>query len=383
MKTATKTLFYLPLEPYIERSSFFMSSPGGWFEEHAAALGYFGGKGNFVRVEPSDECKRSHSGTIKSGVVLDAPNRAAWAASQASNLCLMVARGEVKDGDMVFFEDFWHPGMEGFFYACRLAGIKPVTGAFCFAQTLDEFDFITPLREFVAPIEDGYAAGLGHIFFASDVIRGRALARNWGVEKCHTVGLPFHSSLLDYQLSEMSPGEKITWNGPKNDRVIFTSRFDESKNPEFFLKVVAAMPDTQFDLTCPRQSEISRLRKLTAHLPNLRILDTSQSKLDYYRALAQSSVQFNCARQDWVSWTLIESCMAGCIPVFPRHRDFPFELADFPSLCLYKNEDLESACRSIRFALSLNPVMVAGPAEELVSRHNNSIPEMIRTLQQS
>ena len=382
MKTDTKTLFYLPIEPYIERSSYFMSAQGGWFETHAADLGYHADNGNFVRVEPSDDCKRIHSGTIKAGVVLDAPNRAAWAASQISNLCLMVAEGKVRDGDMVFFEDFWHPGLEGFFYACRLSGIKPVTGAFCFAQTLDEFDFITPLKDFVAPIEDGYAAGLDHIFFASDVIKGRALARHW--KECHTVGLPFHSSLLRKQLdADMQGLQSVPWEGEKNGRVIFTSRFDESKNPEFFLKVVAAMPEVQFDLTCPRAGDVASLTQRTSHLPNLRILDTSKSKLDYYSALAAASVQFNCARQDWVSWTLIEACMAGCVPVYPRHRDFPFELEDFPAFCLYKNEDLESACCAINNALACLPEVTALASNKLVARHNGSIPSMIRTLQQA
>jgi hypothetical protein len=380
-----KTLFYLPLEPYIERSSYFMSAPNGWFEQHAAAMGYSTSAGNFVRVDASDECKSSHSGTIKSGVVLDAPHRAAWAASQVSSLCLMVAKGEVKDGDMVFFEDFWHPGMEGFFYACRIAGIKPVTGAFCFAQTLDEFDFITPLKDFVAPVEDGFAAGLDYIFFASEVIRGRALARHWGVDKCHAVGLPFNSTLLKEQLSNTTQAiTEVPWGCEKNGRVIFTSRFDESKNPHFFLDVVAAMPDISFDLTCPRGVPTLDpiLMGRISSLNNLHLLDTSRSKADYYSALAHASVQFNCARQDWVAWTLIEACMAGCVPVYPRHRDFPFELADFPSPCLYKNQDLESACQAIHLALLVSTESITRVANDLVARHNASIPAMIRLLEQ-
>lgn len=370
------TLFYLPLEPYIERSSYFMSSPNGWFEQHASDLGYSALNGNFVRVDPSDDCLRSHEGVIKTGVVLDAPNRAAWATSQSSALCLMVAAGKVKDGDLVYFEDFWHPGMEGFFYACRLAGIKPVTGAFCFAQTLDEFDFITPFRDFVAPIEDGYAAGLDHIFFASDVIKGRALARLWGEHKCHTVGLPFNSNVLVDQL-----GESIPWGCEKNGKVIFTSRFDDSKNPQFFLDVVESMPTVEFELTCPKNVltlDAGLLSRVKA-LRNLTVINTSKNKRLYYTALLNASVQFNCARQDWVSWTLIEACMAQCVPVYPRHRDFPFELAEFPPFCLYKNIDANSACESIRSALS-STLDVSLPASDVVVKHNNSIPLIIKTL---
>ena len=377
-----KKLFYLPLESYMERSSYFMSSIDGWFERHAKECGFSRSTGNFIRVDASEECHATHSGTIKSGLVLDAPNRAAWAASQSSALCLMVARGEVKDGDMVFFEDFWHPGMEGFFYACRIAGIKPVTGAFCFAQTLDEFDFITPFKDFVAPIEDGYAAGLDHIFFASEVIRGRALARHWGEDKCHAVGLPFNSVRLREQLSDMGA---VEWDREKNGRVIFTSRFDESKNPHFLLDVVAAMPEVGFDLTCPRGTPTHDpvLLARIAALPNLNLIDTSGSKLLYYDALTRASVQFNCALQDWVAWTLIEACMAGCVPVYPRHRDFPFELEDFPAHCLYKNKSVESARGSIRQALDTYTGASYDSARgELVCRHNQSIPKIISILNQ-
>ncbi len=47
------------------------------------------------------------------------------------------------------------------------------------------------------------------------------------------------------------------------------------------------------------------------------------TKQNYYQILDESKVQFNCADQDWVSFTLLEAVTFGCHPVYPDFRSFP------------------------------------------------------------
>lgn len=39
----------------------------------------------------------------------------------------------VQDGDIVYLEDFWHPGAESLFYIRHLTGKKFKIGCFCHA----------------------------------------------------------------------------------------------------------------------------------------------------------------------------------------------------------------------------------------------------------
>ena len=60
---------------------------------------------------------------IKIGAVLDAVGRGKFAMSQCANFLDMLNRGEVNDGDIIFLQDYWHPGIESILYAIDLYGI--------------------------------------------------------------------------------------------------------------------------------------------------------------------------------------------------------------------------------------------------------------------
>jgi len=50
---------------------------------------------------------------------------------------------------------------------------------------------------------------------------------------------------------------------------------------------------------------------------------TGLKKNDYYNLLADSSVLFNCALQDWVSNTVSEADTFGTLTLYPAYRSFP------------------------------------------------------------
>lgn len=364
-----KKLFYLPLEPYAERYTALMSCKDGWAEDWFKKLNI-----NFVRI---DGTPLAGSGTIKAGVVLDACGRNYYAMSQLNKLIEMINNGEVKDEDVIYVEDFWHPGIESLFYIRHLMNLKFKIGTFIHAQSVDDTDFAYEMREWMRPIETGFGNQYDFIFTCSDILRKLCIEAGIAREdNIFTVGLPYNSKKLLEQCKEMGVGNKSP-----NCSVLFCSRFDREKDPHFFLDLCEACPDVDFVLVNPRanrsiSNDETVVERLNNNKPeNLTIVDT-RNKKDYYDLLSSCKIVFNCAHQDWVSWTLLEAVTFKCIPLYPIWKDFPVELHDDKKY-LYEKRNLEDAKNHLydllgtEFDESLNYV---------VEKHDNSWPTYLKIM---
>ena len=338
-----KTLYYFPLEQYPERYTALMSCKDGWAEDHFKEAGV-----KFVRVEG-----KQISATIRAGSVLDAAGRCSYSMSQLTNF-IENYLPKVKNGDVVYLEDFWHLGAESLFYIRALTGVKFKIGCFCHAQSVDETDFTYSMRDWMRPIEKGFARQYDYIFTCSKILREKLISAGVakdGGSNIHTVGLPFNSYKLMCQLRKMGM-RKLP---EKEPFVLFSSRFDDEKDPMFFLDLVERCPDIQFRLVSPyttrpvsRNPEVmERLTRLIRRPNSNLALIPTHDKLAYYTALAKAWVQFNCAHQDWVSWTLVEATLFNCHPLYPRWKDFPLELRNRKAN-LYVKRDLADCERKLR-----------------------------------
>lgn len=356
-------LWYCCLEPYAERYTALMSCKDGWAERKFKKCGV-----DFVRIDGE-----ALGTTIKYGVVLDACGRSYYALSQMQKLVKHINNGDVKDGDIIYLEDFWHPGVESLFYIRHLTGIKFKIGTFIHAQSVDDTDFAYAMRDWMRPIETGFGKQYDFIFTCSDILRKLCIEGGIAREdNIFTVGLPYNSKRLLEQVEDM--GVDVD-NVKKENYVIFSSRFDKEKDPMFFLQLVKACPDIEFVLVNPRKDRpisndaeaVVALNNTLKQCKNLRVVDTS-SKAEYYRALSKAKVQFNCALQDWVSWTLLEATTFKCLPLYPKWKDFPLEL-NYNSKYLYEQRNLEDAKNHLyalmnsEFDESLNSI---------VQKHDNS-----------
>lgn len=334
-------LYYLPLEAYMERYTYFMSCENGWAENHFK-------KNNveFIRIDGEPL-----SSTIDTGKVLDCYGRSYFAMSQIMKLVKLLKEGKLTNADVIYVEDFWHPGIESLFYIRHLSGINFKIGTFLHAQSVDNTDFAYAMRDWMRPIEVGYGKGFDFIFVCSAILKQLCIEGGIGTEdSIHVIGLPYNSTRLKEQLVAMG----MELNQDKEDYVLFASRFDDEKDPMFFLDLVERCPDIQFRLVCPRkvitsnQQVLDRLYSiLDKDNSNLKLIDTSKSKLDYYNALAKAKIVFNCADQDWVSWTLLECCTFKCNPLYPKWKDFPLEL-NYNENYLYEKRNLDECEQKLR-----------------------------------
>ncbi len=297
-----KALAYLPLEPYQARYTELMSAKDGW-TERALSRSFA-----IKRIEPAEGAS---STVIQSGRVLDSVNRPLWALEQVKLLLTQTVDGKV------FAEDFFHPGIEALAYA------RPnqyQLYSFCWAQSFDRFDFTREMG-WMRAYESMMLSVAEKTFVASPLLQELILTAfpQLTEQQVPFVGLPFDSAAVRPIFS--------TEFQPELHDVVYASRFDKEKQPGFFLNLVEKLPTLKFAV-CTGHPELKgtdrvaiERAKTLADAGRLTIF-SDLKKPEYYSVLKASKVQFNCSLQDWVSFTLLEALTHGCIPCYPRYRDF-------------------------------------------------------------
>jgi len=314
-----KKVFYFGLEPLKARYTYQLSKE--WMPatfqpyEDAGKIEFIDIKGEF---DPNQQ--------IKVGAVLDAIGRGKFAMSQCSNFLHALNIGAVSDGDVIFLQDYWHPGIESILYALDLYGIKVEIYAMLHAQSVDEYDFTYPMREWMRGFELGLDKRMTGIFVGSTIHKDQL--RQAGFEApIHVVSLPLHLELAKAKYPGYDKYKR------KKQNIVYSSRLDKEKNP-FFMMEVAEKYLNEFNgaewhvTTSGKEFKsmlpgvIDALYELADRQPRFKLLN-NLTKQEYYKELAEAKIQFNCALQDYVSWTVLESTTFGCDIVFPNFRSFP------------------------------------------------------------
>lgn len=369
-------LYYFPLEPYKERYTVQLSAPiTGWLESRWIEAGI-----EYHRVEGL-----SLNSEIKTGSVLDACGRGYWAQSQIMSFLELLNNGVIEENDVLYFDDFWHPGIESIKYAFEQvysSTVKfPKMYALLHAQSVDKYDFTFVMKDWMRHFEKGIGSCLNGIFVTSDILKELVVAANIApLLRVHNTGLPYNSNEV---YTHFPP------NLPKRNRlrVIYTSRWDWEKNPTFFLDVARWLKEQSKDFEFVVTTSAKKIRSNNVYLleklrqavnDGIVTLLEGLTKEQYYIELLKSGVQFNCAYQDWVSWTLLEATTCGCTPVYPRFRSFPecfpSSLSDF----LYTPNNVEEAAYKVIKAA--NFPACASELEQVFRPFDNSWKEMAKIM---
>lgn len=335
-----KVLYHLPLERYKERYT-------EWLKD-VEQKGFLTGGLSVVEIEPSEE--RSIS-VIKSGSVLDSMQRSFYCLEQVRCL-LMQLENDVHKHPLtkkaVYLSDMFTPGIEALFYNNAFDSI-PVF-AFCWAQTVDVFDFTYSQHlDWMRNYERMVLPRLNTVFVASSELLDRCIVAFPEHRNKFTCvqGLPF-SVVEVFKLANV-PANPVK---EKLYHVVYSSRFDDEKNPKLFLDVVEKLPRWVKTVVCTgapelrgNKTQVERAKKMARMMPNFDIME-DLTKEQYYTILRQSFIIFNTAFQDWVSFTLLEALSFGCVPVYPMYRSFP-EALDYDPAFMYRFRSAESAVEKI------------------------------------
>ena len=279
-----------------------------------------------------------NSQRISVGQVLDAHGRSYFSMSQMMNLVRLMQQGDVTSEDVVFFEDMFQPGIESLPYIMDQipSNQRPRVFVRCLAQSVDPDDFVhvwgmSRWMGLYEAMVNEFATG---VLATNEEMVAHMRIAGWRAPLYNISGLAFGKSEVQ---GRIGGADKIKPFAQRSIRVGFAARFDQEKQPGFFMDLVELMHresslDIEFaiysggTLRSNRDEYVRRARDMQKQ-GTLKIYE-NLTKNDYYNLLNDTRVLFNCALQDWVSNTVSEADALGCNVLYPAYRSFPETFAN-------------------------------------------------------
>jgi hypothetical protein len=315
-----RKLYYMGLEPYKARYTLQLQD---W------NTSVFDRRGINYVVVPGETLGNDQA--IVTGQVLDAHGRTYFGMSQLMNLIRMMKAGELNNEDVIYFEDMFQPGIESLPYILQQIDptLRPRIYVRCLAQSIDPDDFVHVW---------GMSKWMGHYEKMLDSFVDGVLATNeemvmhmkiagWTSPIYNISGLAFGKEEVQSRVTHIKPF------ADRKYRVVFSARWDQEKQPDFYMDLVEAwhgqsgLEQVEFcvcsggKLKSNSESYMQRTRDLQSQ--GLLNIYEDLEKNDYYNIVNDSRVVFNCALQDWVSNTVSEADSLGCNVLYPAYRSFP------------------------------------------------------------
>ena len=323
-----RKLFYMALESYEARYTLQLTE---WNRR------VFERRGLDVVYVPGTTIDNSQS--ISVGQVLDAHGRSYFAMSQMMNLVQMMRNGEVTGEDVVYFEDMFQPGIESLPYIMDQipAKMRPRIWVRCLAQAIDPDDFVHVwgMARWMSTYEAMVNEFVTGVLASNEEMVAHMRIANWRAPIYNISGLAFGKEEV---LERIGGADNIRPFDQRQQRVGFAARFDQEKQPGFFMDLVEQYqkthPDVKFaifsggPLRSNNPNYVDRAR--TMFEDGVLEIHENLTKNEYYALLNDSRVLFNCALQDWVSNTVSEADTLGCNVLYPAYRSFPETFANDP-----------------------------------------------------
>lgn len=287
--------------------------------------------------------------SISVGQVLDAHGRSYFGMSQMMNLVQLMRNGECSGKDVVYFEDMFQPGIESLPYIMNQIPTeqRPRVYVRCLAQAIDPDDFVHVwgMGKWMSLYEQMVNEFVTGVLATNEEMVAHMRIANWTAPIYNISGLAFGKEEV---LERIGGTANIRPFADRKMRVGFAARFDQEKQPGFFMdlaeRVQEEQPQISFaifsggPLRSNNNNYVKRARKLQAS--GLLEIHENLTKNEYYSLLNDTRVLFNCALQDWVSNTVSEADTLGANVLYPAYRSFPETFAnDLDRLYIPWSED--------------------------------------------
>jgi hypothetical protein len=321
-----RKLFYMGLEAYNARYTLQLTE---WNRR------VFERRGIDVVYVPGETLDNSQK--IVTGQVLDAHGRSYFGMSQMMNLVKMMQQGEVTSEDVIYFEDMFQPGFESLPYIIDQCDEDNMPRIFvrCLAQSIDPDDFVHVwgMDDWMRSYEKMVCSSVDGVLATNEEMVAHMKIAGWEGPIYNISGLAFGKD----EVIERVGGQIKPFND-RRLRVVFSARWDQEKQPDFYMDLIDAWrerypsKDVEFvvcsggELKSNNDSYMARTRKMVED-GKLVIYD-NLDKNKYYEIVNDSRVVFNCALQDWVSNTVSEADALGCNVLYPAYRSFPETFAN-------------------------------------------------------
>ena len=283
----------------------------------------------------------SNDQAIVTGQVLDAHGRSYFGMSQLMNLVKLMKAGEVTSEDVIYFEDMFQPGFESLPYILNQVSEvhRPRIFVRCLAQSVDPDDFVHVwgMAKWMGLYEKMVCEAVrdsgGAVLATNEEMVMNMKIAGWEAPIYNISGLAFGKSEVQSRVASIKPFVN------RKHRVVFSARWDQEKQPDFYMDLIEAYHERhpgasaiEFcicsggKLKSNNDSYMARTRKLQEQ--KLLTIYEDLEKNAYYNIVNDSRVVFNCALQDWVSNTVSEADALGCNVLYPAYRSFPETFAN-------------------------------------------------------
>ena len=329
-----RTLYYMGLEPYQARYTLQLTE---WNTR------IFKQRGIDYVIVPGDTLTTDQQ--IVTGQVLDAHGRSYFSMSQMMTLVKWMKEGLVTNNDVVYFEDMFQPGFESLGYIMNQVDEKHRPRIFvrCLAQAIDPDDFVHVwglqkwMDLYEKMVNEIVSFSGGAVLATNEEMVAHMRIAGWTAPIYNISGLAFGKTEV---LERIGGKENIKPFADRPRRVGFAARFDQEKQPGFFMDLIEMYGELTSEpcefaiysggpLRSNNPEYVERARRMEAE-GQLKIFDNI-SKNEYYAHLNNTRVLFNCALQDWVSNTVSEADTLGCNVLYPAYRSFPETFANDPN----------------------------------------------------
>lgn len=242
---------------------------------------------------------------LSSGGFFDFTSTNIYKSEQVIKLGQLIKNGDVKDGDVFYFYDIWHPGVINLKYMLDLAGIDAKICGMLHAGSYDETDIlgIHDLGRWADGFEESIFKAADAVFVASVYHAGLVTAkRDVDCDKIIIAEWPYDFSLMD-SLPDVE----------RENLVIFPHRLSPDKNPDLFDELAQYFPNYTF----------------------MKLLEHDFTKEEYHKILKHAKIIFSAATHENLGLATMEAAYSGAIPVLPDRCVYP-ELYD--ELFLYPKD---------------------------------------------
>ena len=322
-----RKLYYMGLESYEARYTLQLTE---WNTRVFEARGI-----NYVIV-PGTTIDNTNS--ISVGQVLDAHGRSYFSMSQMMNLVQLMRNGEITNEDVVYFEDMFQPGIESLPYILDQVppSQRPRIYVRCLAQSIDPDDFVHVwgMAKWMGLYEQMVNEFVTGVLATNEEMVAHMRIAGWSAPIDNISGLAFGKEEV---LERIGGKANIKPFDQRPRRVGFAARFDQEKQPGFFMDLIEMYGELTTEpcefaiysggpLRSNNPEYVTRARQMEKD-GKLKIYENLK-KNDYYALLNDTRVLFNCALQDWVSNTVSEADTLGCNVLYPAYRSFPETFAN-------------------------------------------------------
>ena len=368
-----RKLFYIGLEPYKARYTLQLQD---W------NTAVFDRRGIDYVVVPGETL--SNDQAIVTGQVLDAHGRTYFGMSQLMNLVRMMKAGECSNEDVIYFEDMFQPGIESLPYILKQIpeSLRPRIFVRCLAQSIDPDDFVHVwgMSDFMGHYERMVDSFVDGVLATNEEMVMHMKIAGWKAPIYNISGLAFGKAEVQSRVAKIKP-----W-AERKLRVVFSARWDQEKQPDFYMDLIEAWhkhhPEMAVEfavcsggkLKSNSESYMQRTRDLQA--AGKLVIYEDLEKNDYYNIVNDSRVVFNCALQDWVSNTVSEADALECNVLYPAYRSFPETFSNDHSR-LYVPWSIEDALNKLEILLTWQHPRMG----QISNRNDGTIDRVIDILQ--